>query len=332
MDSSKNLSVSAQNLEQVASPNDVVAPGKGTRNSRQSGSANDNGHSIDYAGLGISPSAVASFEEARELFASLGRKRTEEVFTCGEMLAKVRGKSPSQEAFDSWSKQACRLTRRGAANYIAVHSHLRAHRKILVDCSVPAAAMYVLATAESETVSSVVKDLKAGKRPTVREFKVLVSGETHTAQPDPADVGGANGLKTLARAKAESGVLVLTDRLRWILEDIQAALEPHFAGKKVSKGALAAKVEHSARRANSELQNLALFVVPNPEGSETWRLFPAIFPHESKWRKVTLILYTLGGRDDWPDASGLGDWLVKDVVPALEFAVGAKPSKGASKE
>lgn len=330
MDSSKNLNAPAQELEQVTLPNGVVAPGKTPANGRQDNSKNDNGLSIDYVGLGISPSAVAAFEEAREHFASLGRKRTEEVFACGEMLAKVRGKAPSQEVFERWSKQACRLTRRGAGNYIAVHTNLRAHRKILIDCSVPAAAMYALATAESETISSVIADLKAGKRPTVRELKVLVSGETQAAQPDPADVGGANGLKALARAKAESGVLVLTDRLRWILEDIQAALEPHFAGKKVSKGALAAKVEHPARRANSELQNLALFVVPNSEGSETWRLFPAIFPHESKWRKVTLVLYTLGGRDDWPDASALGDWLVKDVVPALEFAVEAKPSKSAS--
>ncbi|TIV24378.1 MAG: hypothetical protein E5W02_03370 [Mesorhizobium sp.] len=266
------------------------------------------------------------------MFASLGRKRTDEVFACGEMLAKVRGKSPSQEVFERWSKQACRLTRRGAGNYIAVHNNLRAHRKVLVDCSVPAAAMYALAGAEVETVASVVADLKAGKRPTVREIRALVSGDTQSAQPDPADIAGADGLRALARAKAQNGVPILVERLKGVLGDIQAALQPHFEGKNVAKGALVAKLEHPARRARSELENLALFVEPNSRSSETWRVHPAVFPHGSPWEAVSQVLFKLGGREEWPDANDLGTWLVTDVVPAIEFAVGAKPSKGISTE
>lgn len=332
MDSSRALNETAQEFDQAAPLRGVAASGQGRRNSRRPGSAKTNEQSIDYGSLGIPEAAVPSFEEAREMFASLGRKRTEEVFACGEMLAKVRGKSPSQEVFERWSKQACRLTRRGAGNYIAVHNTLRAHRKILIDCSVPAAAMYALATAEAETVTSVVADLKAGRRPTVREIRALVSGHLQAAQIDPADISGADGLKELARAKVQNGVPILVERLREMLDDIQLALKPHFEGKNVAKGALIAKLEHPARRARSELENLALFVEPNSRSSETWRVHPAIFPHGSRWGKVSLLLYQLGGREGWPEANDLGAWLVTDVVPAIEFAVGAKSSKGTSTE
>ncbi|TIS87706.1 hypothetical protein [Mesorhizobium sp.] len=296
-----------QELEQVARPRNVAATAPRQSNGRQSSAAKTGERSIDYDSLGIPKAAVPSFEEAREMFASLGRKRTEEVFACGEMFAKVRGKAPSQEAFERWSKQACRLTRRGAGNYIAVHNNLRAHRKVLVECSMPAAAMYTLATAEQELVASVVADLKAGKRPTVREIRAMVSGDTHAAQSDPADIAGADGLRALSRAKVQNGVPILVARLRDMLSDINEALEPHFQGKNVAKGALLAKVEHPARRARSELQSLALFVEPNSQSSETWRVHPSIFPHGSQWGKVSLVLYTLGGRDDWPDAGELVD-------------------------
>ncbi|MGX5845198.1 hypothetical protein ACWGTI_31575 [Mesorhizobium sp. ArgA1] len=112
--------------------------------------------------------------------------------------------------------------------------------------------------------------------------------------------------------------------------DIQVALEPHFEGKNVAKGALVAKLEHPARRARTELQSVAVFVEPNPESGTDWRVHPATFPGESQWGKVSMVLYKLGGREDWPDANELGSWLVKDVVPALEFAVGARPSKDVS--
>ncbi|RUV77923.1 hypothetical protein EOA50_07750 [Mesorhizobium sp. M1A.F.Ca.IN.020.30.1.1] len=332
MDGSNALNETTQEVDKVMPRKDVAASGQGRRKSRQSSSSNADEQTIDYDGLGIATAAVPLFEEAREMFASLGRKRTDEVFACGEMLAKVRGKSPSQEAFEKWSKRACGLTRRGAGNYIAVHNNLRAHRKVLVDCSVPAAAMYALAAAETETVASVVADLKAGKRPTVREIRAQVSGDAHAAQPDPADIAGADGLKALARAKVQNGVPILLERLKGMLGDIQAALQPHFEGKNVAKGALVAKLEHPARRARSELENLALFVEPNSRSSETWRVHPAIFPNGSPWEAVSQVLFKLGGREEWPDANDLGTWLVTDVVPAIEFAVGAKPSKGISTE
>ncbi|OHV63600.1 hypothetical protein LCM4576_29705 [Mesorhizobium sp. LCM 4576] len=332
MDGSNALNETAQEIEKVVLPKDVAASGQGKRNSRQSSSAKPNEQTIDYDSLGIATAAVPLFEEAREMFASLGRKRTDEVFACGEMLAKVRDKSPSQEAFEKWSKRACRLTRRGAGNYIAVHNNLRPHRKVMVECSMPAAAMYTLATASQEVVVSVVADLKAGERPTVREIKSLVSGETHAGQPDPADIGGSDGLRALARAKVQNAVPILVERLRGMLSDIRVALETHFDGKNVAKGALVAKLEHPARRARAELQSLAVFVEPNSGDSADWRVHPATFPQGSQWGKVSMVLYRLGGREDWPEANELGPWLVKDVVPALEFAVGAKPSKGISTE
>lgn len=64
----------------------------------------------------------------------------------------------------------------------------------------------------------------------------MVSGETHAARPDPADIAGADGLRALARAKVQNAVPILVERLRGMLGDIQVALEPHFEGKNVAKG------------------------------------------------------------------------------------------------
>ncbi|MDX8470153.1 hypothetical protein RFM26_31220 [Mesorhizobium sp. VK23B] len=118
-----------------------------------------------------------------------------------------------------------------------------------------------------------------------------------------------------------------------MVADLKAGKRPTVREiKNVVKGALVAKLEHPARRGRSELENRALFVEPNSRSSETWRVHPAIFPNGSRWEAVSRVLFKLGGREDWPEANELGPWLVKDVVPALEFAIGAKPSKGISTE
>ncbi|MER9333093.1 hypothetical protein NKJ06_03630 [Mesorhizobium sp. M0293] len=327
MEGSKGPDGTSHELDQTLPRRDAVPSRQGRRG--QSGLKKRNEQTIDYESLGIPSAAVPLFEEAREMFSSIGRKRTDEVFTCGEALSRVRESAPSQEAFERWSKRACSLTRRGAGNYIAVHNNLREHRNVLVDCSMPAAAMYTLATAEQELLASVVADLKAGKRPTVREIKTLVSGETQSLKREPADTAGSEGLRALSRQKIQNAVPILVERLWGILKDIQEALEPHFEGKKVAKGALVGKVEHPARRAGAELQSLAVFVEPNAQSSSDWIVHPARLPHGSQWWKVSQVLYKLGGREDWPDASELGAWLVNDVVPALEFAVGATRSKDA---
>jgi len=328
MDSSDNLHVAMH--KPTLSPKGRATASKRQRKGHEARSAKKNGQPIDYDGLGIPKSAVPSFEETREMFAMLGRKKTDEVFVCGEMLANVRGQSPSQKVFEHWSKQACRLTRRGAGNYIAVHNNLRAHRQALVECSMPAAAMYTLATADQEIVVSVVAGLKEGKRPTASELRALISGESGITQLDAADTAGAQGLKALARAKIRNAVPILIERLMGMLEDIEVALKPHVEGKKVAKGALVAKLEHPARRARSELQSLALFVEPNSQSSETWRVHPARFPSESPWAMVDQVLFKLGGREDWPDVDDLGAWLFNDVAPTIRFAIGVKRSRDAS--
>jgi hypothetical protein len=235
----------------------------------------------------------------------------------------VNAQAPGQEAFERWSKRACGLTRRGADNYIAVHRRLAAHRKLFVECSVPAAAMYTLAHAEPEALASVVAAYQAGERPTVRDIKVLVAGDVAPARPELADVSGADGLKALAREKSRTAIPVLVGRLQAMLADVHDALETHFAGKKVAKGALIQKLEHPARRARAELQSVALFVEPNSYGDE-WRVHPSQFPHGSGWARVSNILFTVGGQESWPDANKLGAWLADEVRPALEFAIGEK--------
>ncbi|PAQ07622.1 hypothetical protein [Mesorhizobium temperatum] len=104
-----------------------------------------------------------------------------------------------------------------------------------------------------------------GKRPTVRKIKPLVSGETQSPKPEPAEIAGAERLRALAPEKIQDTAPILVERLWGILKDIREALEPHFEGKKVANGALVGKVEHPARRAEAELQSMAVFVEPNSQ-------------------------------------------------------------------
>ena len=48
----------------------------------------------------------------------------------------------------------------------------------------------------------------------------------------------------------------------------------------------------------------------------------AITSGETGWGRLSRLLYTLGDKDYWKDP--LGDWLIDEVIPALEWGLGAK--------
>src|SRR5690606_41765629 len=101
------------------------------------------------------------------------------------------------------------------------------------------------------------------------------------AAADLANMGGIAGLRNLAKAKADMGIGEFAGRLTVMIQDIEEALKPAEQGKRVLKGALAKKIEGSARFARAELQNIALFIEPNELNSTAPHIMK--FPEGSKW-------------------------------------------------
>ncbi|RWI99765.1 hypothetical protein [Mesorhizobium sp.] len=90
----------------------------------------------------------------------------------------------------------------------------------------------------------------------------------------------------MAPEKIQDTAPILVEWLWGILKDIREALEPYFEGKKVANGALVGKVEHPARRAEAELQSVAIFVEPNSQraiGSYIRRAYRMEAPGRFPW-------------------------------------------------
>ncbi|MER9357688.1 hypothetical protein NKI61_31225 [Mesorhizobium sp. M0514] len=120
----------------------------------------------------------------------------------------------------------------------------------------------------------------------MRKIKPLVSDETQSPKPEPTEIAGAERLRAFAPEKIQETAPILVEQLWGILKDIREALEPHFEGKKVANGALVGKVEHAARRAEAELQSVAVFVDPNSQraiGSYIRRAYHMEAPGRFPW-------------------------------------------------
>ncbi|QKV18982.1 hypothetical protein [Oricola thermophila] len=283
---------------------------------------------------GVSPADRRKVEKIVERYHAFGRKTTEAAYEIGAMLHEVKGYMPNDALWRKWVKRKCEMTPRSAENYISLPTKLSDYRERAIENRVPPAALYAMANAEAEVIEDLMGRYERGQRPTVSEVKAFVNGSASTSEeaaPDPADVGGLTGLKALGMAKVRTGAKVFADRISGILDAIEPALEPHWRGKRVGKSALAKAVQYEARRARSELQSVAVFVEPNEHGPQ-WLVHPVIFPSDSGWRNVADTLYRLGGVESWPAADKLGSWLVDDVIPTLEWAIGRKPKAGDAAE
>lgn len=84
------------------------------------------------------------------------------------------------------------------------------------------------------------------------------------------------------------------------------------------KGQLADKIEHLARLARFQLENVGLFVDLNPNNSAASGVVS--FPKGSRWRGVKELLWLLGGRDSW-SREELAIWLSAEVLPRLAWSI-----------
>jgi hypothetical protein len=162
----------------------------------------------------------------------------------------------------------------------------------LIASAVPSTICYTISNAEPAVIEEVVGRYENGPRPTLADVRAIANGSA-SAEPeaaiDPADVGGLAGMRALGIGKVKTGTKVFGDRVAGILEAIEPALEPHKRGKRVGKSGLAKAIQYEARRARSELQNVAVFVEPYDTGP-LWNVHPVPFPLDSGWRNVSSVL------------------------------------------
>ncbi|MGB3540968.1 MAG: hypothetical protein WBA42_22665 [Mesorhizobium sp.] len=168
--------------------------------------------------------------------------------------------------------------------------------------------------ASPEHVEEVLAEFEAGRRLTGKEVNAIIGVEEKAPDIFPPYHGGIAGLRANAKVKQE---LVISEFVR-IIADIENSLKPVQQGKRVLKGRLADKIEHPARLARFQLENVALPVELNPANAALSRVMP--FPEGSPWREVTKLLYVLGGRDSWPREE-LAPWLSATVLPRLAWSI-----------
>lgn len=272
----------------------------------------------DYAKLELEPAKLKILEDCTSVIETVGRRTTEQTFTVGEQLHIAAGLIEDR-TFGKWVSAECDITRQHATTLINIATRLQDHRKRLVEARVSQTAMGVLA-ANLDCVEKVLGEFEAGRRLTVDQVKAIagVKGADPKTAADLANMGGIAGLRNLARAKANMGIGQFTDRLAAMIHDIEEALKAVDEGKRVLKGALAKKIEIPARLARYELENIALFIEPNPLNSTAPHVVK--FPEESKWRQLADLLWDLGGQAQWNPE--LAPWLYGRVVPLLQWAVG----------
>lgn len=275
----------------------------------------------------LTPERRLVVEKAEEEIHALGRRSTAACFTLGEVLLTVRGCYEDAADWKAWVNERGHMDMRTAENYIGLPTKLGAYRKRLEASAAPLTVCNCVANADPAAIEQVLERFEQGPRPTLGEVRAIVNGSA-SAEPeteiDPANVGGLAGMRALGVAKVKEGAKVFAERIAGILAEIEPALEPYRRGKRVAKAALGKAIEGEARRARSELHNVAMFVAPWDTGP-AWNVHPVSFPAGTRWRGVDDILYKLGGVADWPAAGELGSWLANDVVQTLEWAIGRKP-------
>jgi hypothetical protein len=271
----------------------------------------------DYASHGVEPEKVKTLLKIVSEIVSIGRRTTEQTFTLGEQLHIAAGLI-EERTFGKWVSAECKVSRQRATTWINIATRLQHQKERLIKIGVPATTMGVLA-ANMDCVEDALGEYETGRWLTgddVREIAGMEDAKPKAAA-DLANMGGVAGLRNLAKAKADMGIGEFVERLTVMIRDIEEALKPAEQGKRVLKGALAKKIEGSARFARAELQNIALFIEPNELNSTAPHIMK--FPEGSKWWDLLHLLYDLGGQAQWNPE--MVTWLSDHVVPLLKWAI-----------
>lgn len=283
---------------------------------------------FDYDEFEIAVEDRAVLEDVRTFFVSVGRKRTDEIFECGAALAKVEARLPDQKAFDVWTRKACRITRRGAANYIGVYRNLSKHRDRFVAQSVPGSAMYKLIAAEPSVIDTVLSSYESGRPLTVNDIgRMMSSGSDPTV--DDGDIGGREGLRRMIARKTAKEVPMMMETAVGVTAILLAGLEPTYRGKRIEKTALNRRVYLPARVLRQHIEWLTwVGVEEGPFETVVANLLP--ISRTDRWFQLWRIAERLGGLESWPSAGEVKGWLEKEVLPLLEWLLGSDMERARS--
>lgn len=272
---------------------------------------------FDHSELGLGAAELKAIRKCEAEIMLLGRRTTEETFDLGDQLNIAVALIPDR-MFGKWAISVSRYSRQHLFSLMRIATVLKDHKTRLVEARMSATAMGHLASSPSH-VNEVLAEFEAGRSLTAKQIQAIVGGSNEKDDIDLPNLGGVAGLRANAQAKSKLGISEFTRNISSIIADIDAALVPALDGKRVLKGQLADKIERPARLARFQLENIALFVELNPNNSAASQVIG--FPKGSKWREVTELLWTLGGRDSWTREE-LAPWLQTGVLPILAWSVG----------
>lgn len=274
----------------------------------------------------VTPEMQAELKEIIAENTKMGKVDAEQAFRRGELLVRSKG-LVQPKLWKGFCKEDMKISDGQARNFIRLMEIPELKQRCIAAAILPS-VLYELPKLPPEQREEIVSVHEAGGHVSIKQVKAEVRAlkEGGESDPDaaPEDRGGSAGLKALASQKTQEGVKHFTGLVKEMTADIDEALEPHRRGKRVSKAALVQKLEHPARRAKADLQNVGLYLETS-DTSVPWHTFPAQFPSGSGWDKVLRTLYKLGSREDWPASGELGDWLADEVLPVLHWAAGTKP-------
>ena len=279
----------------------------------------------DYAALGVEETQVEAYEQLRLRFAELGRRSTDQVFDCGEVVAGLQELAPDQESFTKRAKAVLKLSRRGAENYANVYHKLRPYRARLVRVAMVASTLYDLASAEPEQVEKVIAAREAGQQLTGNQVKEML-GKKNEATSSPED-GGPAGLRARIAEKTQLGVPALMDNAAALLETLLVALEPHRRGKRIVVKETQRPLIHPTRLIQQQLEWLTWVAVPAPAGSGEGAIHHQPIVRDDRWGELHGMLRKLGDYEGWPAAAEVGPWLADTVVPLLAWLLGERSKK-----
>jgi hypothetical protein len=271
---------------------------------------------FDYSELNLQPDELELVMKFEDRLVKSGRRTTEETFADGEDFAIAVELIP-KGTFGKWLASVSNFTRQHVYSFIRIATVLKDHKARLVQARVPATIMGKLA-ASPEHLPQVLAEFEAGRRLTGTQVAAIIGGEKDTTASDLPNAGGITGLRANARAKQKFGIGEFVRNIAEIIDHVETAILPAKEGKRVLKGQLADKVEHLARLTRFQLQNLIHFVELNPANSAASQVVH--FPEGSRWRRVTELLWVLGGRDSWP-RDELATWLSVEVLPLLAWSI-----------
>lgn len=315
---------------------DIEAPSRGRKNARvaivpPSIVASGAGEAPDYSGLGIPAEAVPTLEAARVRLAALGRLETSHVYEYGAVIHDVHEAAPDQATFAKWAKKILNLSRRGAENYIAVHSVLAPYRSRIETLRVKPSTLYLMASAQPERIEDLLAQQEAGRKLAVKEVKaILREGDETETEKRAVSRGGVAGLRAQIAEKTACGAAAMMDTAFDVLKAIHVALEPHRQGKRVPKDATMRPLIHPARLLREQLESLIWLAQPAGQGFQDGVVHVMPLSRDDDWYRLWAMLQDLGGYESWPQAADIGPWLTGTVVPQLEWLVGDRAEKAAS--